>query len=285
MIYVSSSSIRKDTMKEVIEGLYLNGFSSIELSGGTNYYKDLEDDLIRLKREYDLNYLCHHYFPPPLEHFVLNLASLNDVIFEKSLECLIKAIRLSKRLGASKFSFHAGFLMDVNVDEIGNKFSLNRLYDRDKAMERFCMGFNVLEKEAMELQLYIENNVFSYSNSETYRGINPFMLTNYNEYLELKKNIELKLLLDVGHLQVSSKSLNLDFYDELEKLIMISDYIHLSENDGLHDQHRCLSNSSAFFNILRNYSLKDKTVTIEVCEDIQKVRMSYDLINEIIQSS
>ena len=70
-----------------------NGFTNIELSGGTEYYDNFENDLINLKKEFDLNYLIHNYFPPPLEHFVLNLASTDKDIYEKSLSHYKRAIQ------------------------------------------------------------------------------------------------------------------------------------------------------------------------------------------------
>ncbi len=70
----------RDSVQELAE----NGFQNIELSGGTEYYENFERDLIELKGEYNLNYRCHNYFPPPKKPFVLNLASLNDETFQMS---------------------------------------------------------------------------------------------------------------------------------------------------------------------------------------------------------
>jgi len=77
-MYVSSACVVHEKIKDSIEELGLNGFKDIELSGGTKYYAGYEDDLIRLKEKYHLNYLVHNYFPPPKEEFILNLASLDE---------------------------------------------------------------------------------------------------------------------------------------------------------------------------------------------------------------
>ncbi len=65
MIYVSSSCIRHKKIKDSVKELAENGFQNIELSGGTQYYNNIESDLLKLKEKYNLNYRCHNYFPPP----------------------------------------------------------------------------------------------------------------------------------------------------------------------------------------------------------------------------
>ena len=80
MIYISSSCIKAKTIKESVTILAEAGFKNIELSGGTQYYSSFETDLIKLQDKYGLNYQLHNYFPPPPNHFVLNLASINKDI-------------------------------------------------------------------------------------------------------------------------------------------------------------------------------------------------------------
>ena len=45
----------------------------------------MEADLLELKKQHDLNFLCHNYFPPPPAEFVLNIASLDDQVSEMSV--------------------------------------------------------------------------------------------------------------------------------------------------------------------------------------------------------
>ena len=83
MIYISSSCVKNTKIKDSVEELATNGFKNIELSGGTEYYDNFENDLLELKDKYNLNYRCHNYFPPPKKHFVLNLASPNNETFQE----------------------------------------------------------------------------------------------------------------------------------------------------------------------------------------------------------
>jgi hypothetical protein len=93
MIYVSSACSKQKFIGPAVKELADKGFKNIELSGGTRYYDDYEPDLFDLQKKYDLTFLVHNYFPPPKDPFILNLASLDRGIYEKSLHHLKKALR------------------------------------------------------------------------------------------------------------------------------------------------------------------------------------------------
>lgn len=282
MIYISSAYSKQEKIGDVVRELAQLGFKWIELTGGTKYYDRYEEELLILKEEYDLSYLIHNYFPPPQEAFVLNLASLNDKIYQKSLDHYRRAIDLSKRLGAKQFSLHAGYFIDIDIKEIGGKVGLYELSDRDKAIKRFCEGFNLLKENAADVELYIENNVLSHINALRYQHVRPFMLLDYNDYLELKYLIDFDLLLDVAHSRVSSYSLNLDFHNELDRMMAVSDYIHLSNNDGKSDQNKYFSQKDELLNKMSKYKLKNKIITIEVYDKIGKIIDTYQLVGKFI---
>ena len=282
MIYISSSCVRHSKIKDSIQELVDNGFRNIELSGGTEYYEGFVDDLLELKEKYDLNYLCHNYFPPPKQHFVLNLASFNDEIYTQTFNHLKNAIELSKKLGASRFGFHAGFFLDIKVSEIGKKLSKDNLFDKDKAINRFCNGFKELSILADDIELYIENNVYSSTNSETYSNENIFMLTTYEEFKELDTMIDFKLLLDVAHLKVSSFTFDLDFEYELSNMINKSSYIHISDNDSLHDLNNRLHENSSLVKLLKKKDLKKKDFTLEIYDNMKNIKKTYNILEDIV---
>ena len=85
MIYVSSACVKARRIGDAVQQLADAGFTCIELSGGTIHYSGWKTDLFKLKEENGLHYLFHNYFPPPEKPFVLNLASLDDAIFERTV--------------------------------------------------------------------------------------------------------------------------------------------------------------------------------------------------------
>ena len=282
MIYISTSCVKNTKIKDSVQELAENDFQNIELSGGTEYYENFEDDLLELKGKYNLNYRCHNYFPPPKKPFVLNLASLNDETFQMSFDHLKKVVALSNRLGADKFAFHAGFFIDIKLNEIGKKLSLDNLFDEKEAIERFCNAYSVIKKQAKNVSLFIENNVFSKTNADTYDGENPFMMTNFNEYKSLKEKIDFNLLLDVAHLKVSAKTLRLDWEEEFENMISVSSYIHVSDNDGFHDLNSRLKITSNLISMLRQSNTKNKDFTLEIYDGMNAIKKSYEVLSEVV---
>ena len=280
MIYVSSSCVRAKRIGEAVKSLAEAGFRSIELSGGTDYYPEFETDLLELKEVYNLSYLCHNYFPPPKEPLVVNLASLNDIIYEKSLQHLQENIRLSEKLGADRVSFHAGFFVDISSAEIGRGLSMSAISDRDSALTRFCQGYLEVERLS-SLPVYIENNVYSWSNQKIFGSKCPFMLTSYEDFIEFKERLDFHFLLDLGHLQVSCHSLGLDFTEQLSRLIPFADYLHLSDNDTLEDRHKRISRQGKLFKALQGLDVKNKVISLEICEGLEGLKESYDLVKNL----
>ena len=86
------------------------------------------------------------------------------------------------------------------------------------------------------------------------------MLANFKDYKELYNLINFNLLLDVGHLKVSSKTLGLNFENELNSLMAISKYIHISDNDGLSDQNQVIKPNTFLYNYLKMVKLHNKIV-------------------------
>ena len=282
MIYISTSCVKNTKIKDSVQELAENDFQNIELSGGTEYYENFENDLLELKDKYSLNYRCHNYFPPPKKPFVLNLASLNDETFQMSFDHLEKVIALSNKLGADKFAFHAGFFIDIRLSEIGKKLSRDNLFDKKEAVERFCNAYDVIKRKAKNVSLFIENNVFSKTNADTYDGENPFMMTNFDEYKSLKEKINFNLLLDIAHLKVSSKTLRLDWEEEFENMMSVSSYIHVSDNDGFHDLNNQLTKSSSLLTMLERSDTRNKDFTLEIYDGMDAIKKSYKVLSEVV---
>lgn len=282
MIYVSSFCSKQKRIGHAIEELVEVGIRNIELSGGTEYYVGYEDDILRLKDKFDLKYLVHNYFPPPKEDFVLNLASLDDDIYKKSLQLLQKSIQLCHKIGANRFGFHAGFFVDLKIKELGSAVRRKHIENRELSIKKFCEAFEKLQQEACGIDLYLENNAYSYSNYCVYKNQVPFMLLNYQDYEELKSFINFKLLLDLAHLKVSINTLQLNSNEEFDNMMNESDYLHISENDGVHDQNKGFTEDSDLFELLKRYDLKDKIITIEVYHTIETIIQSRDILASII---
>ena len=286
MIFVSTACVKNNSIKESVLELAQLGYKNIELTGGTKYYDSYKQDLLELKESHNLNYLLHNYFPPPKEHFILNIASLNDGLYERSIEHCLRAVNLCKLLGSKKFAIHAGFLIDFTPEEAGKKISLRKVNDRSEAIRRFSKAWEIISDAAGDdVSLYIENNVYSQTNYKTYKGNNPFLLTDHEGYLELSQSLKFSVLLDLAHLKVSCHTLNLDFVSQSRLLMQETDYFHLSGNDGLHDQNYGIKEDMEVMQFLEHCDLTGKTFTLEVYNGLDNIRSSFEKIEALINTN
>ena len=213
---------------------------------------------------------------------MLNLASSVDEIYRKSIELCKEAIQLSKRIDGGQYGVHAGYLIDFGPAEAGRKIGYRQLNDRRTALRRFSDAWQILTDEAGDtVSLYVENNVLSATNARIYGKDCPFLLVGSEGYLELREDVEFKLLLDLAHLKVSSKSSGWMFEDELRRLMPESDYLHLSDNDGLHDQNSGFGEGSQLLAECGRYNLKGKTITLEVYDDLCEIERSHAAVSNL----
>ncbi len=280
MIYISSSCIKKHNIAEVISCLALNGMQTIELSGGTDYYSDIESDLLDLKNKYQLSYVCHGYFPPPKIPFVVNLASCNDQVYKQSLEHYENCVEMLKHIDCGVLSVHAGFLIEIATDELGGGLNDQTHYEEEQAYDRFCSAYKYIAGLCAEnnIALYLENNVLNAENYKRFGNHDYLMMTNYDSIMKLRSQLEFNLLLDLAHLHVSSRALGLDYLEECEKLKDYVRWIHISENDGIFDEHKPLKNDSAIMKGMEIVYRSGMDITLETVGSIQEICESVKLV-------
>ncbi|TRZ96016.1 hypothetical protein D4R78_01765 [bacterium] len=282
-IYISSLCLKDKKIKDAILLLKERGFSYIELTGGSDYYAGLEEDLLDLHRSSGIDFLMHNYFPPPKEHFVINLASLDNDVYYKSIGHLKRALDLCRALDINKFGLHAGILMDLEVYQLGIPIVASQFYNRQAALNRFCAGYEKIRKYAGNINIYVENHILRSSVLEKLGDEIPLMLTCFQDYLELRKRIDIIPLLDVAHLKVSSLTLGLDFSKELQSFSSYTDYLHIGDIGEENQEHQPFSKNSLLLKELQVLRLKDKTVTLEINGDISDIQRSFRLIEEVAE--
>lgn len=284
MIYVSSSCIRQHNIADVIRRLAGAGISNIELSGGTDYYDGLEQELRQLKQDHNLRYACHAYFPPPKDPFVVNLASCNDRIYKQSIVHYENCIEMLKRLHCCVLSIHAGFMVEIGIEEIGSTLNGRVIYEEEKAYDRFCSAYEYIAGlcAAGGITLFLENNVLNAENYQQFHFKNHIMMTDYRSIMKMKERITFNLLLDLGHLHVSAKTLHLDYAKECENLGEYVKWVHLSENDGIFDEHRPLEKDSPIVHEFRKMYKPHMNITLETVGSIDEILNSIGITEQNI---
>jgi sugar phosphate isomerase/epimerase len=252
MIYISTGGFRDKSADVVSIELSRAGIKAIELSGGA-YSGTLLNDLQALAPNIDFQ--IHNYFPPPKDPFVLNLGSLDPRVGERSVAHVEQALEWCGAIGGDRYSFHAGFLLDPKVDELGKRIPSRSLFDRDKCIEVFVSRVTRLAEIAAKagISLMIENNVLSAKNAQEFSA-NPLLMCDPQECLEIMGSLPAGVmqLIDVAHLKVSANSLNFDPAQMFELCGHRIAGFHLSDNNGLEDSNKPFGEDAWFWPHLKS---------------------------------
>ena len=291
LVYLSTGLFKDNHLDSIIENCRKHSFNQIELSSGVKPSKNYRKIIDPLKDT--CNMLVHNYFPPPETPFVLNLASTDRETLNLSIAHCKRAIELCRDLNAPFYSVHAGFSVNLTPDLLGNpekqvKLDQSHLISRETAYEVFLDSIGLLNKYAKEnsIGLLVENNVVTPRHVAGGRG-EMLLMVRAGELIKLMRDVSsenLKVLLDVGHLNVSSTALG---YSREEFFLEVKDYIgayHLSENNGLEDQNLPVTENSWFWShmpqpievpvVLEAYRLSQESISRQkvLVEDLVRQR-------------
>jgi sugar phosphate isomerase/epimerase len=197
--------------------------------------------------------LLHNYFPPPPEPIVLDLAEPDPSLYEESRKVVHQALRISGASKAEYYAVHAGFLARTEASELGRRITRRAVLDRSLGLELMVGRLLELSRvaEANSVRLLVENHALSAANMDSF-GENFLLMVDPDEICEVIAALDgqVGLLLDVGHLNVSAKTLGFDRLEALKKLGHLAEGYHLSSNDGHSDMHHALSNKDWFWSDL-----------------------------------
>lgn len=243
-----------------IGDLRQHGLTAIELGAGVRVGEDLE----LLLSEGGTQFFIHNYFPPPATSFVLNLASADETVRDRSGDLVRAALDLSARLGAPFYSVHGGFITDpVGFDGTGFVFPAPGSKDEAAyAMERFIGTLRGLLKSAATcgVKIMVENNVCVQA------AVGRLLLQSADGFAELFMALpdpNLGMLLDTGHLNVSARTLGFDrgrFVDQVQPYVRA---FHVHDNDGTADTHDVVAPSSWVLDVLRRPAFHGLPMVIE----------------------
>ena len=261
MVFFSTGCFKGEPATKIAQRLSSLGVTSIELSAGEYdpyFFREIE----KLKKQ-GLNLVLHNYYPVPKKPFVMNLASAREDLRSQSIELALQAIEISASFELPYYGVHAGMRVDPSPSELGNRFRFRDIIDEKTSMSFLIDSLNLLNQTAKGLgvELLIENHVSNFENLGVY-GENVFLLSSLQQLLDycLVYQGEVRLLLDVGHLKVSSNSLGFDKVEAFKALNRFVGGYHLHDNDGLFDQHNEFDESAWFIPLL------SKNVNYVTCE-------------------
>lgn len=209
---------------------------------------------LNILKKHNFKYTVHNYFPPPEEPFVINLASQDKQICEESIIQIKKSIDFCVDFNINFFSFHAGFRIDPDI---------NFKFVPDNIPE-YETSFNTFKESVMEIVDYaersgvkvaVENSALSEYNLVD--GQNKLLLMcelwEFERLFSEIQSANLGILLDIGHLKLTSNLLKYDANEFINKLRDKILAVHVHENNGTVDEHRCAKEGDWSLAILNKY--------------------------------
>lgn len=284
-IYVSTGAFKSKDIEWILKSAKENNIKNIELSSGLKYNSKTID--IVLKNKDDFNFIVHNYFPSPKYPFVLNLASIDKSIIEKSMELCKNAIDLSVELGAEFYSLHCGFTFNSTGEELGNESQLAlKRVAFDDAYNSFIANLKELCEYARNknIKLAIENNVLAKfavkCGKDMYIGVDT---ADFKQIFNDIIDDNLYMLLDLAHAKVSDTFLKFDIYTMVKELKNKILAVHISDNDGKRDSNLPISKGSdvtEIVKLLSNRHIVLESYNLEPKEIKSQVKLLEEILND-----
>jgi ribosomal protein S18 acetylase RimI-like enzyme/sugar phosphate isomerase/epimerase len=207
----------------------------LEFSSGLPHRPDMEALFLAQKGRC----LAHNYFPAPAVPFVLNLASRDAALRQRSVDHCVAGIRLSYAAGAPFFSAHAGFCVDPAPDDLGRRFATAGRLDPTASWSVFVDSVRevLLRTAQYPTGFLVENNVLTAANQHPAQ---PRLVLGVeaSELCRLVRDVDdprLGILCDTGHLKISAATLGKDHFEQALEMLPHTRCFHHSENDSRTD--------------------------------------------------
>jgi sugar phosphate isomerase/epimerase len=209
---------------------------------------------LNILKKHDFKYTVHNYFPPPEKPFIINLASQDKLIREESIIQIKKSIDFCTDYNINLFSFHAGFRIDPDMKL---KFNPSNIPEYETSYNTFkeSVAEIVDYAERINVKVAVENSALSEYNLVD--GQNKLLLMcELYEFERLFNEVNsgnLGVLLDIGHLKLSSNLLHLNADEFIYKLKDKIFAVHIHENNGRVDEHRLIKEGDWSLSLLGKY--------------------------------
>lgn len=282
-IFLSTNVFRRKDLRYILKMCRKHEYQTIELSQCNGFDKNIRRLLIKYREKYNFRFLLHNYFPPPKSSFVLNLASTNPQILNASRRHCKLAIDICADLIAPVYSVHAGACYDPRPNELGKKMGKHEISPKKEAQGILIESLQEISAYALKynITIAIENHVldpFHFIGNK----YNLLFGVTADEILGIIKKTATKnlgVLIDVGHLKISAKTLNFSPFEFIYKLLPLTKAFHLSDNDGRIDEQGDIQKTSWFWKALCGQTGQDIFWTLEAKNcSIQRINKQIELI-------
>ena len=248
-----STTFYKDysSVCDVLKHCTENEIYHLEL-GSNHVY---EDDLASIIQRYPCQYLVHNYFPIPKEGFIVNIASLNDDLYERSVSHVFAAIDFCNIIGAKLYTFHPGFLSDpIGSSPCSSNYDFQFKAEQIPAL-RYEKAFDRMLCAVKRIVAYAyEKNVRIAVETEGSVLHKNHLLMQYPEefsrFFDIFSPQAIGINLNIGHLRLASNAYG---FEIIEFINLVAEYIvamELSHNGGGSDEHLPLVDGEWYWDVI-----------------------------------
>ena len=286
--YLSTSCFGRSYVADAIRRCHEIAPFRVEISA-PHHHQPLDEleTLLAGFRDEGYALTLHNYFPAPASSFVLNMAAADELGQSGSTKLVEEALRLAVAAGSPLYGIHAGYLARADARADGHFQFDDEMYSYSEALDRAVAFINRIAPayEAQGVRFLIEN-LFP---SPKKRHSLFCTLDEIKDYMAQVPD-SIGLLLDLGHLNVSSTIMDFDrdvfidgYLDAFAGRLM---EVHISENGGLKDEHLAVKPGSWQLEVLPR--IKDACAAAPVyCvearnADADELRQSIALVDEIV---
>ena len=264
-LYISTNCFETPNLRAILSACEQHGIEGLELSAVEGW-----DPSLIGSTSHPARYLVHNYFPPADPAFVLNLASNDPSILERSRAHCRAALDLSARVGAPIYAVHGGYTADIAPEVLGHPERVAAL--QPDGFVDYETAYDILVESVRELSAYgrergvhllVENHVVSRAGGTAARRL--LLMVEASELTALAGDAgdaSVGVLVDVGHLKVSAATLGFDPHEFLDALAPLVGAFHLSDNDGVVDDHRPFDHHAWFLPRLEDFP--EACITVEL---------------------
>jgi len=265
-LFVSSTFFKDGTSIEyALKQCEKFDICNIELGSNHNYSDNFNSTI----KSFKFNYLVHNYFPIPKNSFVLNMASNDKDIVERSIKHVFEAIDFCEMTGSLLYTFHPGFLSDPkgpnsssqNYDFLWDDSMLNLTNSYNNAFETMLSSIdkcaNYASQKKVRIAIETEGSFYKHGH---------LLMQRPEEFEKLFKYFnpnDLGINLNIGHLNLAMNYFRFPLNSFLD---LISEYLiamELSHNNGKEDQHLPLIENEWYWSIILNPRFKNAYKILE----------------------
>ena len=238
--YLSTSCFRGVPLAEAVARASQLADGRVELSAPHPHIGLVElEEMLNTWRRNGILLTMHNYFPPPSEDFVLNIASACTGTRERCERMLDGILTLAGASGSPVYGVHAGYLFQGRSPTSGQMFEFSRgRSSYTDAMARATASISDWAPlfASQGIRLLVEN-LFPFPDDDHSLCCTPDQIAQFLSAVPASVG----LLLDLGHFNISATLMAFNREAGLEELLTAFGHrlfqVHLSHNDGLHDEH------------------------------------------------